>query len=179
VGEIIACANQKGGVGKTTTIVSFGAYLALDDRRVLLLDLDPQGNATSGLGIDRDTESPSIYDVLLADVALAQAMVPTAMPASRWCRRTEPRWRGGRARFHPRARTTSQACHREDRGGLRFILLDCPPSWPRHGQRSDRGAQRRHPHPCSTTLSKGSASCSHDQARPRAPQSGACAERSS
>ena len=56
MGQTIACANQKGGVGKTTTVVNLGSYLALAGERVLVVDLDPQGNATSGLGLDRNVD---------------------------------------------------------------------------------------------------------------------------
>ena len=65
MGDIIACANQKGGVGKTTTVINLAAYLALAGRRVLVVDLDPQGNATSGLGFDRSTPARSIYAALV------------------------------------------------------------------------------------------------------------------
>ena len=62
MGQTIACANQKGGVGKTTTVVNLGSYLALAGERVLVVDLDPQGNATSGLGLDRNVIERSVYD---------------------------------------------------------------------------------------------------------------------
>ena len=65
MGRTIACANQKGGVGKTTTVVNLASLLANFGDRVLLIDLDPQGNATSGLGIDRSTLDRSVYDALL------------------------------------------------------------------------------------------------------------------
>ena len=62
--RIIAIANQKGGVGKTTTAINLGACLAVAEKRTLVIDTDPQGNATSGLGIDKDEVERSIYDVL-------------------------------------------------------------------------------------------------------------------
>lgn len=77
VSETIACANQKGGVGKTTTVVNLATYLALSGRRVLVLDLDPQGNATSGLGIDRDSLSSTAYDALIDGRPLADLIVAT------------------------------------------------------------------------------------------------------
>ena len=68
MGQTVACANQKGGVGKTTTVVNLGSYLALAGDRVLVVDLDPQGNATSGLGIDRATIDRSVYQAVIDGV---------------------------------------------------------------------------------------------------------------
>jgi len=72
VGQTIACANQKGGVGKTTTVVNLGSYLALAGERVLVVDLDPQGNATSGLGFDRSSIDRSIYDAVVDGVEIEE-----------------------------------------------------------------------------------------------------------
>ena len=80
MGQTIACANQKGGVGKTTTVVNLGTYLSLAGYRVLIVDTDPQGNATSGLGIARETLPATLYDALTGAVELGQIVVPTAVP---------------------------------------------------------------------------------------------------
>src|SRR6185369_3675569 len=77
--KIIAIANQKGGVGKTTTTINLGAYLAAGKKRVLVVDLDPQGNTSSGLGITGDKLSGDLYDVLLEGVAAAAVARPTAV----------------------------------------------------------------------------------------------------
>lgn len=80
MGEIIACANQKGGVGKTTTVVSLASYLALAGLRVLIVDLDPQGNATSGAGLDKTVERGSVYGALVDVHPVAESIVPTSIP---------------------------------------------------------------------------------------------------
>jgi chromosome partitioning protein len=77
--NVVALANQKGGVGKSTTAINLAASLAFQDQRVLLIDLDPQGNASSGLGIDRGSIDVSIYDVLLKETPLEEAVEPTSV----------------------------------------------------------------------------------------------------
>ncbi|MBS4005408.1 MAG: ParA family protein [Afipia sp.] len=78
--RILALANQKGGVGKTTTAINLGTALAAIGERVLIVDLDPQGNASTGLGIDRRNRSCSTYDVLVGEAKLREAIIPTAVP---------------------------------------------------------------------------------------------------
>jgi len=78
-GRVIAIANQKGGVGKTTTAVNLSACMAAAGRRVLLIDLDPQGNATSGLGIDKNTCSKTVYEVLLGALPIRDVVTDTGV----------------------------------------------------------------------------------------------------
>ena len=78
--RILVLANQKGGVGKTTTAINLGTALAAIGERALIIDLDPQGNASTGLGIDRKTRIASTYDVLMGERTLAEVVTPTAVP---------------------------------------------------------------------------------------------------
>ena len=78
--KIIAIINQKGGVGKSTTAINLSAALGELDRQVLLVDLDPQGNASSGLGIEKNLVKNCVYDVLLTDVPVEQAIIPDVCP---------------------------------------------------------------------------------------------------
>lgn len=129
MGRVIAVANQKGGVGKTTTVINLAAYLADSGKRVLAVDIDPQGNTTTGLGIDKSLIDVSIYDVLLGDEPLVEALVPTdvvglhLLPATLDLAGAEVELSQADGREMLLDRHVKRIRDRYD-----YVFVDCPPS---------------------------------------------------
>lgn len=128
--RVIAIANQKGGVGKTTTAINLGASLAVAERRTLIIDIDPQANASSGLGLDRKPDTPNIYDVLIGAKALEDSIhkgihfpLLDLVPATRDLVGAEIEMVGMLSR-----ETVLRRALETVRDSYEFVLIDCPPS---------------------------------------------------
>jgi chromosome partitioning protein len=129
--RIITIANQKGGVGKTTTAINLATALAAIGERVLIIDLDPQGNASTGLGIDRRDRKFSSYDLLVGTHSVKQVAIPTAVPSLDIIPSTMDL-----LGFEMEVATTSNRAFRlrhslqtDDAREYSYILVDCPPSF--------------------------------------------------
>ena len=127
--QTIACANQKGGVGKTTTVINLGTYLALGGLRVLIVDVDPQGNATSGLGVDRSSLEGTLYDALTGSLPVSAVIISTGVdglslvPSSISMAGAEIELAASDRRERRLGGLLATVADNYD-----YILLDCPPS---------------------------------------------------
>ena len=133
--RILVLANQKGGVGKTTTAINLGTALAAIGERALIIDLDPQGNASTGLGIDRKSRIASTYDVLVGERTVAEVVTPTAVPRLMIAPSTmdllgvELEIAGDSDRSYKLKNALKTFFARDnDDEPITYVLIDCPPS---------------------------------------------------
>ena len=135
--RILALANQKGGVGKTTTAINLGTALAAIGEKVLIVDLDPQGNASTGLGIDQKSRTISTYDIMTGEAPLDRAIRSTAVPRLFVAPSTldllglELEIANDRDRAHRLKKAIATLAHSQasaDDEPFTYILVDCPPS---------------------------------------------------
>jgi len=127
--RVIAIANQKGGVGKTTTAVNLGTALAATGYRVLLVDLDSQGNASTGLGVPRDPEAVTSYDMLLEEMPADEAICGTSVPGLDLVP-SSIHLSGAEIELValPRREFRLREAFRHDRLAYDYVLMDCPPA---------------------------------------------------
>lgn len=129
MGRVFAISNQKGGVGKTTTAINLAASLAASEFQVLVIDSDPQGNATSGLGVEKSNSRPSLYHVLLGDVPAREAIVNTELEGLSVLP-SDKNLVGANLELVeiPNREFRLRERIQEIREHYRFVLIDCPPA---------------------------------------------------
>lgn len=128
--KTICVFNQKGGVGKTTTNINLCAYLAMEGHKVLTIDIDPQGNTTSGLGVDKDVLEKSMYDVLTGDTTLKEIIIESQLVANLYIAPSTMELAGAEVELIGKEsrETILQRKIAEVQDEYDFIFLDCPPS---------------------------------------------------
>jgi chromosome partitioning protein len=131
--RVLVVANQKGGVGKTTTAINLGTALAAIGQPTLIVDIDPQGNASTGLGVAKAARKVTSYEVLLGDAGVAEALTRTAIPNLALVPATvdlsgAELELAGLARRNFRLKDALDAYWQQSGGGFSYVLIDCPPS---------------------------------------------------